>query len=263
MRRRRTARQETFSPLRDKTLENVLCHLFVTEFGYEKKVLFAEAMVKRILETIEAFSRPLSLLKPGQMLWMAVANDGCKHAYQRMKDTRQKPVVLDLVTDQDLQALANKETFRVVRDRRYARLLNQAFTQGGVLAQSDLAAITLTSRRQVSDSIKGDPQTEGGFLPYRGSVQDLGATISHRIEVARLLEAGYLEPDICRKLFPVHDLKSVENYAQTYKNVLKLLERGFAPSEISSILSISQRLVTAYTDIVREHHPDITGGRHV
>jgi hypothetical protein len=41
----------------------------------------------------------------------------------------------------------------------------------------------------------------------------------------------------------VHDLRSVENYAQSYKNVLKLLERGFAPKEISGILSLSKRLV--------------------
>jgi hypothetical protein len=49
----------------------------------------------------------------------------------------------------------------------------------------------------------------------------------------------------------------VERYAQTYKNTLKLLERGFAPSEISGILSISKRLVDEYIAIVNEHHPGI------
>ena len=107
MRRRRTGRQVTFSPLRDKTLENILRHLFVTEFGYECKVVFAEVMIERIIETIEAFLKPTALLKPGQMLWMAVANDGRKHAYTRMRDTPQVPVVLDLITDEDLAALAN------------------------------------------------------------------------------------------------------------------------------------------------------------
>jgi hypothetical protein len=38
--RRRTPRQETFSPLRDKTLANVLRRLFITEFGYEKKAIW-------------------------------------------------------------------------------------------------------------------------------------------------------------------------------------------------------------------------------
>lgn len=255
MRRRRTNRQESFSPLQDKTLASVLRHLFVTEFGYDNKVLFAEAMVERILEVLESFTRPASMLKPGQLLWMAVANDGHKHAYQQMKDTPQVAVVLDLVTEGELQGLADGQTFPQVRRQRHARLLDQALAQGGVLAQTDLAAITLTCRQQVGADIKEVQQAEGRLLPYRGSVQDLGATVSHRTEVARLLEAGYLEPDICRMLSPAHDLRSVENYAQTYKNVVKLLERGFTPIEISGILSIGKRLVSSYVDIVRDHHP--------
>lgn len=257
MRPRRTHRQETFSPLRDKTLANVLRHLFITEFGYDKKVFIAEAIIVRILETLDAFLKPAALLQPGQMLWMAVAHDGHKHAHRPLKEVPQVPVILSLVTGDDLQALAAGEDFREVRRRRHARLLKQAFALDGVLAQGDLAAITLTSQRQVSEDIARFQQAEGHLLPYRGSVQDIGATLSHRLEVARLLEAGYLEPEICQKLSPIHDLRSVENYAQSYKNVIKLLERGFAPDEISAILRISERLVNAYIEIVREYHPEI------
>jgi hypothetical protein len=91
-------------------------------------------------------------------------------------------------------------------------------------------------------------------------VQDLGATITHKVEVIRLLEAGYLEPDICRRLSVVHDLQSVENYVQPYKNVMKLLERGLTPREVSDILSVSERLVEAYIEIIREHHPEVLAG---
>lgn len=256
----RTDRQKTFSPLQDKTLSNVLRHLFVSEFGYEKKVIFAEAMIERILETIEAFVRPASLLKPGQLLWMAVVNDGRKHARKSMKEIGQVPVILDLVTDDELQALADGQEYRLVRCRRHARLLEQAFAQGGVLAQSDLAAITLTSRTQASDDIARLQENEERLLPYRGSVQDLGATITHKVEVIRLLEAGYLEPEICQRLSVVHDLRSVENYVQPYKNVMKLLERGLTPGEVSDILSVSERLVETYIEIIRQYHPEVLAG---
>ena len=257
MKQRRTHRERNFEPLRDKTLTSVLRHLFVTEFGYDNKVIFAEAMIQRILETIDAFVKPLTILKPGQMLWMAVIRDGHKHAPQAMKETPQVPVVLDLVTDDDLQALSAGESFPHVRRQRHARLLDQALAQGGVLAQTDLAALTLTCEGVVGTDMAHVQQVEGRRLPYRGAVQDVGPTLSHKVEVARLLEAGYLEPEICRMLSPVHDLRSVENYAQSYKNVLKLLERGFAPEEISGILSLSKRLVDQYVQIVKEHHPDI------
>jgi hypothetical protein len=260
MSRKGSHRERSFSPLRDKTLTNVLRHLFVTEFGYANKVIFAEAMIDRILETIDAFVKPASLIRPGQMLWMAVANDGNKHLFKSMKDTPQVPVVLDLVTDHDLQALADGQDLIVLRRQRHTRLLDQAYDQDGALAHTDLCAITLSSEGQVARDIAHVQRTEERLLPHRGIVHDVGPTLSHKVQVARLLEAGYLEPEIGRKLSPTHDLRSVERYAQTYKNVIKLLERGFAPTEISGILSISRRLVGAYIEIVNEHHPDILAG---
>lgn len=254
---RRTNRQEIFAPIRDKTLDNVLLQLFVTEFGYENKVIFAEVMIERILETIEAFVKPASSLKPGQVLWMAVVNDGKKHAHQRMKEIPQVPVILDLVNDNELDTLAAGEKYRSIRRKRHARLLEQAHAQGGVLAQGDLAALTLTDPKQVSTDIAHVRETEKRFLPYRGSVQDIGGTLTHKVEVIRLFEAGHLEPDICRLLPIVHNLPAVENYVQTYKNVIKLLDRGLASGEVSGILSIDNRLVTAYVDIIREHHPEV------
>jgi hypothetical protein len=47
MMRHRTRRERDYGPLRDKTLTNVLRQLFITEFGYDNKVLFAEAMIER------------------------------------------------------------------------------------------------------------------------------------------------------------------------------------------------------------------------
>jgi hypothetical protein len=257
MRHLRPKHERTFSPLRDKTLASVLRHLFVTEFGYDKKVIFAEVMIERILETLETFLQPLPLLKPGQLVWMAVRRDRCKHTFESMKDTPKVPVVLDLVADEDLQALAEGKTLLNVRRGRHARLLDQALAQGGVLAQSDLSVISLASQHQVRGDIEHVQQAEDRLLPYRGSVQDIGPTLSHKVDVARLLEGGCLEPEIGRKLSPVHDLRSVERYAQTYKNVLKLLDRGLAPQEISAILSLSRRLVGSYVEIVKEHHPEI------
>ena len=253
----RTHRQEMFEPLQQKTLVNVLRQLFVAEFGYENKVIFAEAMIERILQTLETFTQPAALLKPGQLLWMAVAHDGHKHAHKPMQEVPQVPVVLDLVANEDLQALADGTEYRAIRRQRHARILDQAFAQSGVLAQGDLAAITLTSRRVIGRDLQKFQKEKGRILPYRGSVQDIGGTLTHKVEIIRLFEAGYLEPEICRKLSLPHELSAVENYVQTYKNVVKLLERGFSLSEISGILSVSERLVRAYIPIVREHHPEI------
>ena len=257
MRKLRPISERMFSPLQDKTLSSVLHHLFVTEFGYEKKVAFADVMIERILETIDAFLKPIPFLKPGQLLWMAVRHDDRKHTFRSMRETPQVPVILDVVSAEDLQALSDGEPLLAVRRRRHARLLEQAMAQGGVLAQTDLAAITLSSKDQVCRDIARVQRAQDRLLPYRGTVHDIGPTLSHKVEVARLLEAGLLEPEIGAKLSPVHNLRSVERYAQTYKNVLKLLEHGLASSEIAAILKLSNRLMDAYIDMVRAHHPEM------
>lgn len=255
---RASFRKRTFSPLQAKEVESVLLRLFVDEFGYANKTIFAEAMIQRIMVTLEAFLKPRSLLKPGQLLWMAVANDGKKHAGQPMQDIPQVPVVLDLITPEDLQALADGQKYLDVRRQRTARLLDQAFAQGGVLAQNDLACMFLVANHCIGDDIQHVRSQEQRLLPYRGTIHDLGGSITHKVEIIRLFEQGYLESDIGTMLSPVHNLASVERYVQRYKSILKLLMRGFSPQELSGILSISTSLVMAYVEIACEHHPEIT-----
>jgi hypothetical protein len=254
---RRTHRERNFSPLQDKTLTNVLRQLFMTEFGYDNKAPIADLMIARILEVIDTFTAPASRLQPGQMVWMAVADDDHKHARQPMEDIPQVPVVLTLVADEDLAALADGESYPAIRRRRHARLLDQAYDQGGALAHTDLSALTLTSEAVVGSDVAHFQEEEDCILPTRGVVHDLGPSISHKVAVIRLFEAGYLEPEIAKRLSPVHSLRSVERYVQMYQNVLKLVKRNFSPDEIASILDTSRRLVDAYLDIVKEHHPKV------
>ena len=81
--------------------------------------------------------------------------------------------------------------------------------------------------------------------------------MSHKAEAICLFENGHLEPAICTLLSPAHTLAAVENCVQSYKNVLRLLRRGFSPLEISGNLSKSKTWVVAYVDIACEHHPEL------
>lgn len=251
-----TFRQQVYNPLCDKTVHHVLRHLFVTEFGYADKVIFAEAMIERILAALQPCWLPTAALQPGQFLWLAVSHDGHKHAHQLMRDMPLVPVVLDLVTDDELQTLAQGQSYAQTRRQRIMRLLRQAFAQGGVLAETDLSALLLSSVSSISEEIRR-LQAAGQSLPYRGTVQDVGLTLTHKVQIIRLFEQGYLEPEICSRLSPTHSLQAVTRYIQAYKNVIKLVERGFSAAEINAILHMSVRLVYAYVAIARQHHPDI------
>jgi hypothetical protein len=252
-----THRQKNYRPLQDKHLANVLYHQLVTEFGYSDKKAFARVLVAQILKTLTAYTSNTGLLQAGQLVWLAVAVDGHKHAFKPMAETPLVPVVLDLVTDEDLQHLADGSAYEEVRRQRHARLLRQAHAQGGALSHTDLVALTGASESDVARDIAAVEEETESLLPYRGTVHDIGPTLSHKTQVARLLEEGYLEPTIAQMLSPVHTLRAVERYAQTYKNVRKLLAKHLSPAEISAILQLSPKLMEEYLNLVKEHHPEI------
>jgi site-specific recombinase XerC len=59
-----------------------------------------------------------------------------------------------------------------------------------------------------------------------------------------------------------YDIRTVQELlghkdVKFYKNVLKLLRRGFSLNEIASILDIGRRLVEAYVEIVKKHYPTV------
>jgi hypothetical protein len=255
--RKRSNRYRNYHPLLDKTIPNVLLNLFAEEFGYGDKKVFAEVMIERILESLMKVIKPAELVQPGQMVWLAIPVDGKKHANQPMKDLPKVPVVLDLITWEDIKRFEARVSFVEIRREREVRLVRQARAQGGALAQTDVSLMTLVDCATVSKDLQRYQREHQCLLPYRGVEHDMGPTCTHKVEVIRLWEQGYLEPEIRRKLKMEHSLRAIERYVQPYKNVIKLLEKDFTPLEICCILNIPARLLEQYIEILRHHHPDV------
>jgi hypothetical protein len=240
-----------------KTVPNVLLNLFTEQFGYGGQVVIAEAMIERILETLMDVLQPAALVKPGQVVWLAVPADGPKYAHQPMAELPKKRVTLDLITLEDIKLFEEGVSIPEIRRQRQARLIRQTRAQGAALAQSDVSLMTLVAGCTVSTDLKRYQEENDCVLPYRGVEHDMGSTYTHKVEVIRLLEQGYLEPEIRRKLKIEHSLSSIERYVQPYKNVIRLLEKDFTPVEICCILGMPARLLEQYIEIIRVHHPDI------
>src|SRR5262245_27743176 len=85
-----------------KTFKSALCHLLQTEFpgifGPTITRLFAE----KIDELYQRFHPPAGHVRVGQLLWSAVALDERPARSKRIEDSRLVPVILDLVTAEDI-----------------------------------------------------------------------------------------------------------------------------------------------------------------
>ena len=75
----------------------------------------------------------------GQVLWTAVAVDDPPSQNKRIEDTRLVPIVLDLVTAQDIDETRAKGMRSQTRRTKIVRLFRQAYEQGAVLSLADVS----------------------------------------------------------------------------------------------------------------------------
>lgn len=244
--------KDVYGPLSQKTLHNVLKRELLEQFGFENMGLIADALIKRFLEIINEFSPESIHLLPGQVLWLAVARkEKCGYGKPMLR-TKLVPVVLTLLSYEDLQAMAeDRKTLKDLRPKRVARILREAKEQGGVLALSDVGVLLGITGQAVHKAIEEyNKEHPGEVLPYRGTIHDMGPTNSHKIQAIELNLKGLLTQEIARRIG--HDPSNVDAYTNDFERVYELYTKGESLSRICFYTKLSPSLVSEYIKIVKE-----------
>src|SRR5262249_30267383 len=136
-----------------KTFKSALCHLLHVEFpgifGPTISRLFAE----KIDELYERFHPPRSIFKAGQGLWTGVAIDDPPCHNKRIEDTRLVPIILDLVTAQDIEKVKAKGMRSERSLDKIVRLFQQAYEQGAVLGHADVSLLLNMTVSRISTHV--------------------------------------------------------------------------------------------------------------
>ena len=87
-----------YKRIKGKSIKNFLIDKFLNQYGYDKGIVTANAIVDDILLTVEHYFRfsDNSLLKHGQIVWLAVPIDEYPQKGKSIEQTKLKPVVLDI-----------------------------------------------------------------------------------------------------------------------------------------------------------------------
>lgn len=242
-----------FNRLKGKSLKQVLLYRFLNQYGYDKGEVTAKAIVEDILSLIERYyvysanSEGIHLSQ-GQLVWLAPPIDEFPKRGKTIPQTKMKPVILTFVSPEDIESIKDGFKSRELRLRRLERWTNEAYDQGALLTQLDLAILL-----NVCDSLVGEYVAEyqsltGKLLPTRGNVQDMGGAISHKTEIISLHLQGYLTPTIAVKTN--HSKEAVERYIRDYEVVKLLADKFDDPEKISLISRLSQKVVSQYLDLI-------------
>lgn len=242
--------ERKFQRIKGKSLKNILLDRFLNNYGYDKGVITATAIIDDLLNIIENYYRfsDNSFIKSGQMVWHAVPTDEYPKKGKSIAQTRLKPVVLDIICDQDIDNMKKPMHHREIRMKKVERWTQQAYDQGALLTQLDLAVLL-----GVDDSTAGQYVREyfdlyNRKLPTRGNIQFLGSGQTHKKEILTLYLEGYLVPTICQRTN--HSKDAVERYIRDFETI-RLLDPKFDDiNSISLITRLSKRVVQQYIELI-------------
>ena len=173
---RSSKRWEPYDASDRKTFHSALCRLLHTEFPGIFGPTISRLFADKIGELYDRFHPPGSRFKMGQVLWTAVAVDDPPSHNKRIEDTRLLPIILDLVTAQDISDAVAKKGWPQIRRTKIVRLCRQAYAQKAVLSLADVSLLMGMNLSRVSQNILAYERETGEMVPRRGTIHDMGPT---------------------------------------------------------------------------------------
>jgi len=242
--------------LKHKNLHQLLLYRFLNHYGYDKGEITAKAIINDILKLVDeyflvsALNTDLHHIHYGHLVWMAVPVDEYPQRGKTIAQTKMKPVVLSFVTDEDISHIAHGFDTATLRKKRIIRWADEAFDQGALLTQLDMAMLLGVCDAVVSKYVN-EIQKTGKILPTRGNIHDLSGAVTHKREIITLYLEGYLTPDIAVKT--KHSKEAVDRYIQDYHRVEFVWSYGITDfDQISQLTRLSKRVVQQYIDLLPE-----------
>jgi len=240
----------TYGPMLQKTYSSALNAFLEKEIPSAGGPLVRELLVKNLVDITEQYFPDTEKMRPGQIQWAAVKKDANVRKGATMRDTPQKSLILDLVPPSVVPDRINGRSIIKIRKEAIVRLFRQADQQGGCLTSADVAVLLNLSDHDVCRYIKEIETETGQWLPRRGTIHDLGPTLSHKKGIIRrwLLERKTVQ-QIVRETD--HRPQSISRYINSFQRVILCFRKGLTPKETSTTLRMSLRLVMDYWDLIQ------------
>jgi len=242
--------QRRYMRIKGKSLKNILLDRFLNNYGYDKGIITAGAIVDDLLNIIENYYRysDNSFIKNGQMVYHAVPIDEYPKKGKSIAQTKLKPVVLDMICEQDIDDMKIPLHHREIRMKKIERWTHQAYDQGALLSQLDLAMLLGVNEYTAGQYVREYFNLYNKPLPTRGNIQFLGSGQTHKKEIITLYLNGYLVPTICQRTN--HSKEAVERYIRDFE-AIRMLDKKFDDmNSISLITRLSKRVVQQYIELI-------------
>ena len=251
MNQQRNHHAEAYGPMQYKTFAGALCAFFQAECPQLGGQRTRQVLVQSITEMVGRFYPETSHLRPGQIQWTTVHRDAKPSYGKTIQNTQLASVILDLVRPEDAKERSEGKCLRDLKKEAVARLLQQAFEQEGCLTNVETAILLKISPATVGKYIREWEKENRLILPRRGTIHDMGPTLTHKpIILRKLVLEGKSVEQVSRET--CHTPEAIHIYLKTFRQVFLCRRKGLCPEEIAFATKRSLRLILEYLKLLDE-----------
>jgi hypothetical protein len=241
-----------YGPQMQKTFIGALEAFFATEFPQLAGDRARRAVVQGIVDMVHRFYPATSHLRQGQMTWVSVAKDEVSSYGKSIPKTRMVPVIVTLIMENEAMQRRDGIRLKHLKREAVARICHETDAQGGCITAAELAIMLKTTPVTVGKYIKEWQEEHKKLLPRRGSIHDMGPTLTHKKEICRLL---FLEGKTVSETVRLtkHSTHAIDRYITNFRQVFTCKSKGLDARETAHATRLSLRLVREYLRLFEEY----------
>lgn len=240
--------EKKYSSAHDRFLKPSIMNFFERECPSLGGPIIRENITDALIDILNAYCPESSRLKPGQVIWTALD----KRTRADSPKRRYKPVILSLVTDEDVSMFENGSSIALIRQNVIARMMREAIQQGGILSTRDLSLLLISNSSHLSHlriEYENEHQTT---LPHTGSLHDMGTTITHKRMIIYKYVVERKDPSIVSRETN-HSQLAVDKYIKDYNRVKTLVNDDKNADFIHHTTNISRPVIKQYLQIINDY----------
>jgi hypothetical protein len=240
--------EKQYRSAQNRFLKPMIVNFLVHELRYLGPITAAN-VADELIRIFEENVPQKDKLKHGQMIWNALD----KNTRGDAKNRKYKTVILSVVTDQDVTLFEQGKSIKEIRKQIIARIMKEAYQQGGILSTRDVGLILATNSAAISQARIQYEIENQTVLPHPGVLHDMGSTITHK----KMIVHKYVAEKKATNIIAYetnHSQRAVDHYIKDYNRVKILLEDNKDLEFIHLATKIAKPVIKQYQDIFNQYN---------
>lgn len=243
---RKSFAHKKYDSAKYRFLKPLIEDFFLQTLSHHFPPILREKLVEELIKLLNKYTPDIKILKPGQILWTALD----KNTRADSPNRKFVPVILTIVSQRDVEKLSEGISVTHIVEETIARIIREAYEQGGILSNRDVSLLILRSCQNISSRRISYEKKHNCILPHTGALHDMGTTTTHKRQIIQKVFIKKKDPaDVAKECN--HSQKAVDNYLKNYNRVKIAYKKNKDIQFVSTVTGISKSVVKEYLEILK------------